>query len=755
MLKITCLGGASSVGASATLVEVADKAFLIDCGIRFRQDSPLPHLDALAGKSLDAILVTHAHTDHTGALPLAHLASPGTPVFMTPPTVDLCRILFRDSLKLMDLAEREAELPLYRKEDVESLFSAIRPVSPGEVLRFGDVEVRFLPAGHILGASLIHIATPSGHVLFTGDFSVSPQQTVEGLEIPHLPVDVLVSESTYGNRLHSDRTVTEKLFLQKVASVLERQGRVLIPAFALGRAQEILVLLRRALENQTLPEVPVFADGMVRHMCGAYKAHEAYLHPLFQKRLRFGGDPFLSDLVRAVGWEKEARRQVLDAGPAVIVASSGMLTGGPSTFYAAALAPHKEDAILLSGYQDEESPGRALMNLAALPQGSRRQLSLPQGVVPVVCEFGSYSLSAHADALQIVALAERLAPRCVVLVHGDDEARAALAKKLQLPDVVLAQEGTPIERSYSVRKLTGENAKSPTKAPKPLKPGSENTGMKTLQAFCDAKMLPPPSIHVRSHPEGRVSAQLLLQIFDHAFEANGEGESSAEAQNQAAQRLMAELSGKEEVLAEIVAMRIRLVTRDEERLKVENPKGRLLETLLAHGVRETPEFTIYGRGQAHEKIFVGMGSLTFRGAGLRSRVFVYSRQKTIEAAISADLLAQVEKVFLAGKTPTSETPAAPEISAQALPQTVLIERLGQNPRMWLNELRMKKLIRDFGYTPAGRSGPSHAPLFSFGGFVIFLDGTKREVGPFSAASHKAAEALCAESLAIILIEQGF
>ena len=365
-ISITFLGGAGSIGASSALVEAGGVRLLVDCGVRLNSSDRLPDLSALSGGGLDAVLVTHAHTDHTGALPVVHEAFPAAPVYATPPTAELTGILFRDALRLMAGPEREDELPLYGAAQVESLGRAIVPVPFDSPVRIGEVEATWWPASHILGAAMVHLATPAGSVLFTGDYSSGAQLTVPALVRPARRVDLVVSEATYGERLHEDRRVAEARLVARVRGVLERGGRVLIPAFAIGRAQEVLLILRRALRRKELPSVPVHVDGMVRSVCGVYRRHEAYASMRLAREARRSGEPFYGDGVAPVSSPGE-RAGILSGDPCVVVASSGMLAGGASAEYARAMAGCERDAILLTGYQDEESPGRALLDLAAGP----------------------------------------------------------------------------------------------------------------------------------------------------------------------------------------------------------------------------------------------------------------------------------------------------------------------------------------------------------------------------------------------------
>ncbi len=448
LIEVSFLGGASSIGASCLLLRAAGSTFVVDCGVRYGGSSPLPDLSLLAGTRVDAVLVTHAHMDHSGGLPVLAEACPGAPVFATPPTIDLIGILLRDSLRLMNSPDRESEVPLYTEAQVEQLLRCLAPVKHHQPIQVGEIEIRWLPAAHILGASMIRLKTPSGTVLITGDYSVTAQHTVPAIGRPDFQADLVISEATYGQRLHEDRGAAESRLLQQVGEVVDRGGRVLIPAFAVGRAQEVLLILKRALRNGSLPATPVFVDGLVRAVCDVYRSHETFVSRHLLHEIRRTPHAFYSDAIQPV-LRREDRTRVLDTAPCVVVASSGMLSGGPSQGYCQQLVGNAQDAILLTGYQDEESPGRALLNLAQAE--GPRQLRLGQQSLPVSCQFGTYGLSAHADRMQMVSLIESTAPRTVVLVHGDEQAKQSLARSLQCSDVICAHDGLTVRRSYRPR----------------------------------------------------------------------------------------------------------------------------------------------------------------------------------------------------------------------------------------------------------------------------------------------------------------
>jgi len=429
-LKLGFLGGASGIGASCVLVVVGELRVVVDCGIRQARGERLPELrtlqDQLGERGPDAIILTHAHIDHSGALPVLHQAWPRAPIVTTPGTAALIRILLLDALKIMD-SGREEELPLYGLQQVEGTLAAVRPLAFDDPLELPGGRIRFFPAGHILGAAMALVESGRRSVLISGDLSVADQRTVPGALAPPVQPDVMVIESTYGDRLHASRVIEERRLCEQVAGAVARGGHVLIPAFAVGRAQEVILSLAAAMRAGTIPRFPVYADGMVRAVCDAYRSFPEYVHPRLRRRLE-KGDPFFSDGFAKVHGAAH-RREIISGPPACVVASSGMLSGGASPVYARAWASEPDSLIAITGYQDEESPGRALLNLADKRGGA---LSLPGGAVELAASVERYHLSAHADADELAGLVRRINPARVCVVHGGRAARAAMADRLEL-----------------------------------------------------------------------------------------------------------------------------------------------------------------------------------------------------------------------------------------------------------------------------------------------------------------------------------
>lgn len=437
-MDITFLGGADEVGASSTLIKIGGKTLLIDAGIRISprtsrgiQNDQLPDLHpiTLAGGP-DYILVTHAHTDHTGALALVVEQYPHVPVIATRPTVDLTRILQADAQRIMaGKQEAEGELPIYDEIASARLMEAFQTVEFRQPVRLGDgLQVTYHPAGHIAGAATLVLEGEEGTLVVSGDVSLTTQRAVVNAAPPRIKADALILESTYGGKLQANRLAEENRIIESLRRVVERGGKALIPAFALGRAQEVLQIL---LAYRDKLDVPVYADGMVRAVCRAYTGFADWLPP---NTVKAAGDEalFFRAGVKPVDTGVQREQVINSEGPAVVVASSGMLTGGASVIYARAWAGDARNAIFLTGYQDEEAPGRFLQRMMReRAEAGEFTLKIDNQTVTVRCDVDTYSLSAHADEMQLVTYAESLDADEIMLVHGDPAARHSLASALR------------------------------------------------------------------------------------------------------------------------------------------------------------------------------------------------------------------------------------------------------------------------------------------------------------------------------------
>lgn len=275
----------------------------------------------------------------------------------------------------------------------------------------------FYPAGHIAGAACINLRTPEGDVFYSGDFSKFRQRTIEGMRIPKLRPDSAIFESTYGNRLHSNRETEENRLIETVRQCAEKGSKVLIPAFALGRAQEVLLILQSAMKSKRLPVIPVYVNGMVSDINMAYMNHPNGLRLPLTKSITKGRNPLCSENVTAVTTKPTRSELLRQSGCAVFVSSSGMLTGGPSVEYAKTLV------------QDEEAPGRLLQNMMTSIE-ENRTVTLDGTVLPLRCRIVQVGLSDHSDSIEITSVIDRLSCRRIILVHGDEDAMTALGTAL-------------------------------------------------------------------------------------------------------------------------------------------------------------------------------------------------------------------------------------------------------------------------------------------------------------------------------------
>ncbi len=437
-MKITFLGGADEVGASCSLIEIAGKLILVDAGIRISpksnhgiQNSQLPDLQPISAVGgPDFILVTHAHTDHTGALPLILEQYPHVPVIATQSTQALTRVLQLDAQRIMkSRQEQEGELPLFDEISVQRLMDAFQTIEFNKPLKLGEgLQVTYYTAGHIAGAASLVFESGEGTLVMSGDISKSEQRTVQSVVVPPIKADALVLESTYGGKLHANRVGEEKRLMQTLQRVTERGGKVLIPAFALGRAQEVVQIIHAYGDEF---DIPIYVDGMVRTVCDAY---QTFADILPKQTVKMAGNEhlFFRGRTRPIRSNQHRMEVAMSETSCVVVASSGMLTGGASVVYAKHFAPDERNAILLTGYQDEEAPGRFLQRIMREKQdGDTPTLKFDDATIKVRCELGTYSLSAHADEMELVSYADALKATDIMLVHGDPNARHSLATALR------------------------------------------------------------------------------------------------------------------------------------------------------------------------------------------------------------------------------------------------------------------------------------------------------------------------------------
>ncbi len=408
-LRVTPLGGDTEIGGSCLLVEAGGTRLLVDAGLRpGEQSSPPRDVEVALDGPLHGVVITHAHNDHCGYVPALIAREPDLRVLATSETVRLMPVMWSDTAKItQDRARRLTQwgteaTALYGQAEVDAAARRCEEVPFGVPRRVGDVTIELFPAGHILGAAGVVIRAGGRRVVVTGDISGFRQESVDGYTLPESAhgADLLVMETTCCGDDHDDRNLRVRGFVREVQEIYQGGGRVLIPAFALGRAQEIALLVRRHL-----PEVPVRIDGMAVDLSTAFEtATVGSPRPL----TIFGGAVTVA--------ERPAEFDTFRRG--VVITTSGMLTGGPAVPWAARILPEPGSALFISGYQDEESPGARLRRLSS--EGGDFTLTDHgrEVTVPVRARVATMSLSAHADRRSLLDIADEVAAHQVMLVHG-------------------------------------------------------------------------------------------------------------------------------------------------------------------------------------------------------------------------------------------------------------------------------------------------------------------------------------------------
>ncbi|MFI0372356.1 MBL fold metallo-hydrolase [Actinomadura sp. 1N219] len=418
-LRVVPLGGDDHIGGSCLLVEAGGTRVLVDAGLRPGDPAGPPRdiARALDGP-LDAVIVTHAHNDHCGYIPALAAGRPGLRVLATPETTVLMPVMWADTAKVMAAKERGRARwggtggVLYGPRDVDAAARRCEELPFGAPRRIGALTVELFPAGHILGAAGVVVRAGDRRVAITGDISGFRQETVGGCAVPESArgADLLVMESTCCAEDHDARDLRVDGLVRAVAGICQGGGRVLIPAFALGRAQEIALILRRHL-----PEVPVRVDGMAADLAAVYESLDPGLR-VFEGAAAVADRPAELDAFRT----------------GVVISTSGMLTGGPAVEWARRILPEPGGAVFLSGYQDEESPGRALLDLAAKGGDFTFRDHDREVTVPVRARVDTVRLSAHADRRGLLGIADEVAAREIMLVHGTPGRQHTFAETLRV-----------------------------------------------------------------------------------------------------------------------------------------------------------------------------------------------------------------------------------------------------------------------------------------------------------------------------------
>ena len=437
-VRITTLGCCREVGRAAFILSTPETRILVDAGDKPGSDDvpylQVPEALGAGATNIDAVVLTHAHLDHSALVPLLFKYGYDGPIYTTEPTRDLMGLL---TLDYLDVAAKEGRTPPYDSEMVREAIKHTIPLEYGDVTDIApDIKLTLHNAGHILGSAVSHFHVGDGlyNVAFSGDIHYEDTRLFNGAVNDFPRVETLVMESTYGGRndYQTDQSDAEENLKRVINETVERDGKVLIPAFAVGRSQEIMLVLEEAMRKGEIPEMPIHLDGMIWEATAIHTAYPEYLRDDLRDRIfHEDANPFLAEQFNQVDGGEDERREITDDGPAIILSTSGMVTGGPIMSWLEHLGPDPDSTMVFVGYQAQGTLGRRIQSgwdeIPVSSGGGRSErLTLELGVETVE------GFSGHADRQGLENFVKTMNPRPekILCVHGDERSTQELSSAL-------------------------------------------------------------------------------------------------------------------------------------------------------------------------------------------------------------------------------------------------------------------------------------------------------------------------------------
>ena len=436
-IRTSTLGAGRQVGRSSVLLQTQESRVLLDCGtdIAAMDQHAYPHFDAPEFKidEIDAVIITHSHLDHCALVPLLYKMGYRGPVYCTAPTRDTAALMLLDLIKI---ARGENRTPLFSVDDIKEMvrhtitldYEEVTDVTP-------DVRLTLYNAGHTLGSAMAHMHIGNGlhNLLYTGDMKYAHTGLLEAAHTDFPRLETVITEATYGgkdNVLPPQKEADEKL-KQIIIDTIERKGKVLIPTLGSGRAQEIMVMIEGLVRKKKMSEVPVYIDGLVWDVTAIHTAYPEFLNNSVRKLIfHKDANPFLSSIFKRVGSAKERRQIIEEESPCVILATSGMLVGGPSVEYLRELAWNPHNSLVFSCYQAEGSLGKRI-------QSGEREIAFKSGtnkteICEIKMEVFKIEITGHSDRKQLMNFMQRLNPhpKKVLVMHGENSRCLDLASSI-------------------------------------------------------------------------------------------------------------------------------------------------------------------------------------------------------------------------------------------------------------------------------------------------------------------------------------
>ncbi len=423
-VRISFLGAARQVGRTCFLLQTPESRIIIDCGIDPSEEGTesYPYLDApeFNISEIDAVVVTHSHLDHTGLIPYLFKFGYSGPVYCTAPTRDVMALL---QLDMMKIQRNEGKDPIYSTEDIRKMvlhticldYEEVTDITP-------DVRLTLYNAGHVIGSAIVHFNIGNGlhNFAYTGDLKYARTNLLEPGNTQFARLETLMIESTYGGKENNmAENEADEYMIKVIKETFERGGKVLMPVLGSGRAQEVMAIIERLIREEKVPTVPVFVDGMLWDITAIHTAYPEFLNRNVRQSF-YGteGNPFLSPIFKQVGSNKERQKIILEEGPCLILATSGMLQGGPSVEYLKGLAEGSKHSLVFSCYQPPGSLGHRIREgekeIMMSDMGKQQMLKINLNVHRV-------EITNHSDRRQLMNFIKRCnpQPRKVIVVHGE------------------------------------------------------------------------------------------------------------------------------------------------------------------------------------------------------------------------------------------------------------------------------------------------------------------------------------------------
>lgn len=437
-VRLSMLGAGRQVGRSAVLLQTPQSRVLLDCGVDptgFGSDAyPILEAPEFNIQELDAVIITHAHLDHSGSLPLLFKYGYTGPVYCTEPTRDVMSLLQLDMIKIM---KNQGIDPIYTAEEVKKCvmstitlgFEEVTDVTP-------DVRLTFYNSGHILGSAMAHLHIGNGlhNFLYTADLKYGQTRLLQPAATKFPRLESMMVEATYGGKdnVHPPREESEAELAGYIKDTVKRGGKILIPVLGVGRAQELMLILYDLMKTGELEKIPVYIDGMVWDINAITTAYPEFLNKNIRSQMMRGDEnPFMDEVFKRVGSRKERTELMEDGGPCIILATSGMLVGGASQEYFQFLAPDKRHTIIFVSYQGPGSLGRRVQ------QGEKDIMCSINGRAPEMLHvnmdvFSIDAFTGHSGRNELMNFMRKCnpQPRKVITNHGESSRCIDLASSI-------------------------------------------------------------------------------------------------------------------------------------------------------------------------------------------------------------------------------------------------------------------------------------------------------------------------------------